>query len=204
MSVVTTLASNPSARVTAVILAGGRGSRMHGQDKGLLALDGRPLVEHVLERVRPQVDEVVISANRNLDRYASYNLRVVPDVVHGHPGPLAGLLSAMRQIDDGLIQLVPCDSPAVSRQLVARLKTPLLENAARIALPDDGVRLQPLFSLLDVSLRENLEHAVRRGELKAVRWMTDQKHIQVDFSDTAGSFINLNTPDEFHGYHYGT
>ena len=109
--------------VTGVVLAGGQGRRMGGVDKGLKILRGKPMVEWVIERIAPQVHEVLINANQNLERYAAFGHRVIPDEIAGYAGPLAGLHRGLTEAANELVATVPCDSPFLPRDLVARLPT---------------------------------------------------------------------------------
>ncbi|ACL73210.1 molybdenum cofactor guanylyltransferase MobA [Thioalkalivibrio sulfidiphilus] len=183
--------------ITGAILAGGRGMRMGGEDKGLLLLNGRPLVEHVIERLRPQVSSLLVNANRNRTDYEAFGYPVVSDHHDEYPGPLAGMAAVLRHADTDWVQCVPCDTPALPTCLVQRL-TDALSNApeALIALPHDGERMQPLFALLHRSLLPELDADIAAGRLAVGRWMRDHAHVEVDFSDYPEAFANLNTPEE--------
>ncbi|MBA1147119.1 molybdenum cofactor guanylyltransferase [Ectothiorhodospiraceae bacterium WFHF3C12] len=187
--------TGPSA-VTGVILAGGRGSRMGEQDKGLMLLAGRPLVEHVLDALRPQVGAIMISANRNLERYRSLGFHVVRDAQPGFQGPLAGIASALSAIDTPLAAFVPCDGPLLPDDLVARLRHALAQARAEVALPHDGERIQPAFALMRSDLREALTEAVRGGERRLGYWLQSRRVVEVDFRDRPGAFANVNTPTD--------
>ncbi len=182
--------------MTGVILAGGRGQRMGGADKGLALLAGRPLVEHAIAALTPQVGELCISANRNLERYAAYGYRVIPDSVAGYAGPLAGLLSAMEIASTPFVLCVPCDAPAVPADLAARLRAALVRAHADLAVAHDGVRLQPLFALLRRPLAPTLRAYLEAGGREAGRFMRTQAAATVDFSDQPQAFVNLNTPED--------
>ena len=182
--------------VTGLILAGGQARRMGGEDKGLLTLDGLPMVEHVLRALRRQVREMLISANRNLPRYAAFDCRVSSDTETGFLGPLAGMLSGMLAAATPLLVSVPCDSPLVPHDLVARLHDGLTAAGARIAVAHDGERLQPVFALLDVTLRDDLQAYLASGERKIDRWFGQHPFTEVDFSDRLTAFRNVNTPED--------
>jgi len=185
------------SNITGLILAGGRGSRMGGVDKGLQLLDDRPLVAHVIERLRPQVGALMCSANRHLDEYASFGLPVLPDAedrLNGpFLGPLAGLLAGLCAAQTEWLVCAPCDAPRLPTNLVARLVA-ALDDRTRVVLPrgSDG-RLQPLFALLHTSLRDSLSAALTQGQRRVADWMLTQPHRIVDFQD---AFMNLNTRAE--------
>jgi molybdenum cofactor guanylyltransferase len=183
-------------RVVGLVLAGGRARRMGGQDKGLIPLAGRPLVEHVLERFRPQVDEVVISANRNRDHYARFGHAVIEDLVGDYPGPLAGVLSALHATREPWLAIVPCDSPLLPGDLVERLLRSALRESAELAVVHDGKRLQPMFALLHRSLLTPLQVYLEGGGRKVDAWYAQQRMVTADLSDHPEAFVNLNTPED--------
>lgn len=185
-----------AADMTGVILAGGRGRRLGGADKGLALFAGRPLVEHAIAALAPQVGDLCISANRNLERYAVYGYRVIPDSVAGYAGPLAGLLSAMEIASTPFVLCVPCDAPAVPADLAARLHAALMRAHADLAVAHDGVRLQPLFALLRRTLAPVLRAYLEAGGREAGRFMRTQAAAIADFSDRPQAFVNLNTPED--------
>lgn len=184
------------AKITGLVLAGGRATRMGGHDKGLIALCGKPMVAHVLERLRPQVDALVINANRNLEAYRRYRFPVVSDAFGEFAGPLAGMLSGMEAVETELLCTVPCDSPLVPPDLVERLRRVHAEAGAEIAVAAGLGRLQPVFALMHTRLREDLRQALERGERKIDRWYAGHAMVQVDFSDSPDTFLNVNTPEE--------
>lgn len=169
---------------------------MGGNDKGLIELAGRPMIEYVLESLRPQVSALLINANRNLDLYMRYGIPVVTDTLQGFHGPLAGMYSAMRAARTPLIATVPCDSPFVPPDLVRRLGRALLDTGSEIAVAHNGERVQPVFSLLDSSLADGLERFLERGGRKIDQWFAEQRTTVVDFGDAPDTFINVNTPEE--------
>ena len=182
--------------ITGVILAGGRGSRLGGVDKGLVPLHGRPLIEYAIDALRPQVASLLISANRNRDVYASYGYPVIADVMGDYDGPLAGMLSAMRAAGTAYILTTPCDAPSIPADLARRLGEALIrENAVASAVSLQG-RLQPVFALLRRTLADDLEHCLKQGERGAGDWLRRHQAVPVDFSDAAGGFANINTPQE--------
>lgn len=180
--------------ITAVILAGGKGSRLGGIDKGLLKLKNSPLVQHLINRIQPQVSNIVLSANRNLETYKDFGLPVYEDEFSDYAGPLAGILKALQQCQNEWLLTVPADSPFIPKDLALRLSQNIQEN--KIAIPHDGEHLQPTFALIHKSLEPSLNSFLQSGERKARVWMHQQPHTIVDFSDQADAFININTKDE--------
>lgn len=192
----TTLHTIPTADITAVILAGGQARRMGGADKGLLEFRGRPLVEHVLAAIEPQVGTVIISANRNLARYRVYGHPVVTDATAGHAGPLAGIASGMQAATTPWILCVPCDAPFVPDTLVATLAQALADGTSDIGVAHDGSRLQQLFALIRRDLLPALQAWLNGGGRRVEHWYAQQRLALADFSSTATAFTNLNTLDE--------
>jgi len=183
-------------RITGVILAGGQGSRMGGEDKGQVLLAGRPLASWVLDALRPQVDTVVISANRSLDAYRRYGYPVVTDTESGFQGPLAGMAAAIARITTPLALFVPCDGPVLPPDLADRLLRALEAQDAEVAVVHDGERLQPAHALLRTSLGEALAAGVAAGERRLARWFRGRECVEVDFSDVPDAFVNVNTPED--------
>ena len=184
------------ADITGVILAGGRGSRMGGIDKGLQDLQGRPMMQWVLERLAPQVGSVLISANRNLPRYAGFGCPVLPDNIPDFVGPLAGLHAALAQATTPLIMTVPCDSPFLPADLVQRLHTALVAGKAELAVARAGGRAHRAFCLARRELLPQLEIFLAAGERKVGLWHASLKVVEVDFDDEAEAFDNINTLEE--------
>jgi molybdopterin-guanine dinucleotide biosynthesis protein A len=184
---------NPRLPVTGLILCGGQGSRLGGVDKGLHPYEGRPLVEHVLERLAPQVECIIISANRNLDRYRAYGHPVVTDRLGA--GPLAGMHAGLAAATTELVVTAPCDSPLLPDSLSSRLWSCLHDTNTDMAVATLGGRLQPVFSLQRRRVLPRLAAALERGELRAMDWFHDAA--QVPFDDVAAALANLNSPDDF-------
>ncbi len=182
--------------ITGVVLAGGRGRRLGGADKGLVRLSGRPLVEYVLAALRPQVGRLVISANRNREAYAAYGVPVLADTIGGYCGPLAGMLGAMRAADTPFVLTVPCDAPVLPADLAERLATTLIGARADMCVASCGGRMQPVFALMRCTLADRLQEYLRAGGRAAGAWMRRQRAALVDFSDRADAFVNINTADE--------
>lgn len=180
--------------ITAVILAGGKGSRLGGIDKGLVKLHNLPLVQHLVNRIQPQVTNIIISANRNIDSYKKLGFPVYEDEVVDYAGPLAGILKALQHCETEWLLIVPADSPFIPADLASRLAQNIKE--AKIAIPDDGKHLQPTFALIHNSLQDSLKNYLAKGERKARAWMQQQAHAIVDFSDQTDAFMNINTEAE--------
>jgi len=180
-------------QVTGIILAGGQGRRMGGVDKGLQLLHGRPMIAAVLERLKPQVAEILINANQNLDAYARFGHRVVPDAIGGFAGPLAGLHACLREAEHDLVQTVPCDSPFLPLDLVLRLKRELKDKD--LAVAKTGNQPHPVFALVRTSVRQNLETFLAGGGRKIDAWYSNLKVVEVNFDDEA-AFRNINTLEE--------
>ena len=159
-----------------IILAGGLGRRMGGVDKGLQPLHGKAMVEHVLERLRPQVSEIVINANQNLDRYGAFGHRVVSDAIGGFAGPLAGLHAGLQAITQPLAVTVPCDSPFLPTDLVARLRAQLGDND--LAVAKTGDQAHPVFALVRQSVAGNLETFLSSGGRKIDAWYAALKVVK--------------------------
>ncbi len=187
------------AHITGLVLAGGRGSRMGGADKGLQPLQGRPLAQHAIERLRPQVGALSISANRNADAYASLGVPVWADTVPGQPGPLAGMLAGLAACATPWLAVVPCDVPRLPADLVARLAAGLqaagAELAIAVTLEGGQHRAHPVFCLLPATLRGDLAAALARDERRVLRWMRRHRCAEVLFDDAA-AFTNANTGDD--------
>ena len=185
-----------SLSVTGLILCGGRGSRMGGVDKGLQPFRGRALVEWVVERIEPQVDELLINANQNLDRYLELGHPVLRDRIPGFAGPLAGLHAALAQVQGDLVVMVPCDSPFLPRDLVQQLSGALLRADADLAFVTAGGRAHPAFSVCRASLAEGLGAYLQSGGRKVDAWYATLNSVEVAFDRQAEAFRNINTPEE--------
>jgi len=185
--------------LTGLILAGGRGTRLGGVDKGLIELHGRPLIEYVLERLRPQTGAILINANRHHERYAAYGVPVIPDLEGGFAGPLAGIATGLATARTDWVVVVPCDCPLLPSDLVARLWQARCTAEADVAVARAAGRLQPVFVLLPATARVELERRLHEGERKVAAWLTAQRLAIADFSDEAESFVNVNAEEEWRG-----
>jgi molybdopterin-guanine dinucleotide biosynthesis protein A len=189
----------PLEQITGLILAGGRGSRMGGVDKGLQNHHGIPLALHALLRLQPQVGELMLNANRNLGAYEALGAPVWPDALPDYPGPLAGLMAGLERCETPYLVTVPCDSPNFPPDLVARLAHALQTEDADIAMAatrEQGeLRTQPVFCLLRAALMEDLVAYLQAGERKIDRWTGRHRVAVVEFDDAA-AFFNANTVAE--------
>ena len=182
--------------VTGVVLAGGQGRRMGGTDKGLVLLGGQPMVAHVLARFAPQVGELLINANQNLDRYGAFGQAVVPDEVGGFAGPLAGLHAGMTRATRPLICTVPCDSPFLPLDLVSRLRAALAASGAQLAVAKTFTQPHPVFCLVRRDVLPHLDAFLAAGGRKIDAWYATLAVAEVAFDDEAEAFRNINTADE--------
>ncbi|AYH07926.1 molybdenum cofactor guanylyltransferase MobA [Pectobacterium parmentieri] len=180
--------------ITGVILAGGRATRMGGHDKGLIALNGVPLYLHALSRLKAQVDEIIISANRNQDVYAQSGYRVIDDSDATFPGPLAGILSGLHASTSEWVIFVPCDVPAFPLDLVHRLCQ--ARGEANAAYATDGERPHPTLLLINKNLIESLEAYLHLGNRKLMLFMEQVGAKTVLFNDQPEAFHNLNSPED--------
>lgn len=167
---------------------------MGGVDKGLELLRGKPMVAWVLERLAPQVGEIVINANQNLEAYAAFGHRVVPDAIGGFAGPLAGLHAGLGAVTHELAVTAPCDSPFLPADLVARLRAAL--GANDLAVAKTGNQPHPVFSLVRRSVRGHLAAFLGHGGRKIDAWYASLEVVEVPFDDEADAFRNINTREE--------
>ena len=185
-----------TASVTGVVLAGGQGSRMGGVDKGLAAFGGKPMVAHVIERLAPQVDELLVNANRNLEAYAAFGHRVVADGIEGFAGPLAGFERGLAHASGDLVVTSPCDSPFLPADLVARLRAALDGAGAQLAVAKTGGQAHPVFSLMRRDVHPSLRDFLASGQRKIDKWYAGLAVVEVAFDDEEDAFRNINTRDE--------
>ena len=189
----------PLAQITGLVLAGGRGSRMGGLDKGLQPLSGRPLALHALERLAPQVGPLAVNANRHLEAYARFGVPVWPDALPDHPGPLAGWLEGLRRCATPWLVSIPCDTPHFPPDLVARLAEAVESADADLAMAvirEEGrPRRQPVFTLMKRSLANSLAAQLQGGRRRVDLWTDTQRGTEVVFDD-AEAFFNVNTLED--------
>jgi len=189
-----------TAKITGVILAGGQGRRMGGVDKGLKVLRGKPMVQWAIERLEPQVDELLINANQNLETYEHFGYRVIPDKIGGFAGPLAGLQRGLTEARHPLVATTPCDSPFLPRDLIARLYAALSRENAEIAVARTGDQPHPVFCLCRKQVLDGLNAFLAAGGRKIDAWYAKLNVVEVAFDDQAEAFSNINTPDELQSF----
>ena len=182
--------------ITGLVLAGGRGSRMGGVDKGLQVHLGMPLAMHALLRLAPQVGDVMINANQNLDRYHALGHPVFADTVGGFAGPLAGLHAGLAHATREIVVTVPCDSPFLALDLVDRLHAALVADDAQLAVAKTFDQPHPVFALVRRDVLRSLAAFLERGGRKIDAWYAHLDVVEVPFDDEADAFRNINTADE--------
>ena len=182
--------------VTGIVLAGGLGRRMGGVDKGLVALDGKPMVAHVIARLAPQVGAIIVNANRNVDAYEALGHPVVSDDVGGFAGPLAGLHAGLSRTSTRHAVTVPCDSPFLPGDLVTRLASGLESEDAQLAVARTFDQPHPVFAFVRTDVFSNLAAFLASGGRKIDRWYAALRTVEVSFDDCADTFRNINTPEE--------
>jgi len=188
------------AKITGLILAGGRAQRMGGIDKGLIPFHQKPLIESTMTRLKPQVSTILINANRNVTKYAAYGYPVIMDETPDFSGPLAGFSAGLKACKTPYLLTAPCDSPLLPEDLGARLATELEQGDYQLVYAssketDGKVWAQPVFCLMRANLQDSLEAFLKKGDLKIDRWFKELKSSTVIF-DEANAFANVNTPEE--------
>jgi molybdopterin-guanine dinucleotide biosynthesis protein A len=178
--------------VSCIILAGGEGRRVNNADKGLVEFNGQPLVAHVINALQHQVDDIVISANRNLDIYQQFSPTVIPDTTGRH-GPLSGIAAALPACKHEQVLIVACDMPYLPDNLLVTLLAGFEQNDIAIVNVQD--RLQLVF-LMQKSLLPSVHEHVSSGKHKLMQWVKSRSHSMVDFSDRADAFKNMNSNQE--------
>ena len=179
--------------ISAIILAGGRATRMSGADKGLVPLQQKPLIQHVINRLAPQVDEILINANRELAQYQALGYTVLQDEVEDFLGPLAGFSLGLQHAKHDYVLTVPCDSPLLPVDLALRLMAALVEHKAEIVVASSDGSTHPVFCLCKKTVLPSLTAYLEQGERRVSAWQKSQQYIEVDFSDCSEAFTNLNT-----------
>lgn len=182
--------------ITAVILSGGRATRMNHQDKGLILFNNKPLIGYVVDIIHQDVHTILVSANRNLDAYQKFG-EVITDNLPGFQGPLVGILSALIKVKTKYLLVVPCDGPFINQSLVARLLENMQQADVSICVATQGQKMHPTFSLISANLKDNLSEFLAQGNRKMGMWFKSNHAQEVDFSDQADMFINLNSPEDF-------
>ena len=188
------------SEITGLLLAGGRAQRMGGIDKGLVPFQGKPLIEHAINRLAPQVRNIVINANRNQDIYSRYGYPIVTDENQDFSGPLAGYLAGLKACNTPYLMTVPCDSPLFPTDLVKTLGDALINHAADIAYASSQdsagkVWAQPVFCLMKRDALDSLEQFLANGQRKIDHWFASQHACTAIFTNES-AFANANTPEE--------
>jgi molybdopterin-guanine dinucleotide biosynthesis protein A len=184
--------------ISALILSGGRATRMGGVDKGLVIFQQKPLIQHVIERLTSQVDEIIINANREIKQYQSLGYPVLQDettdfIGQTFIGPLAGFNLGLQHAKHDYLLTVPCDSPLLPLDLAQRLHSSLLTNNADVAVAASDGDAHPVFSLCKKSVLPSLTSYLQQGGRKVSAWQKSLHYTEVDFSDNSDAFYNLNT-----------
>ncbi|MFA0413991.1 molybdenum cofactor guanylyltransferase MobA [Vibrio renipiscarius] len=177
-----------------VILAGGQASRMGGKDKGLIELNNKPLIQHVIERLSPQTPSILINANRNQSEYQHFG-PVFSDHFSDYPGPMGGIHAGLVHAETDWVGFVPCDSPQINHDLVARFCAHATAESD-ILVAHDGDHQQPVFTLYHKRVLPKLTAFLERGDRKIILLYKECNTSYVDFSDSPNCFVNLNTPQE--------
>ncbi len=181
--------------ITAVILAGGKGSRMENYDKGLIKLADKALIEYVINVIQPQVEKIFISANRNINEYQKLGLPVICDEKTEFNGPLSGICEALKICTTKYLLVLPCDCPFIEADIIEKLYKSAEENNSDVALIHDGQFLQPLFALIAKNALTSLEQSIAAKSFKVKQWMTDQKHSIIE-DRREQIFFNINSRNE--------
>lgn len=182
--------------ISAVILAGGKARRMGGRDKGLQLLKGKPLIQHMIERLQPQISTIAINANRHQTDYSSFVFPVFSDELPDFQGPLSGMLTALERAETEFVLFVPCDTPFFPTNLLEKLKSAVENHRTLIAYATDGDREHPTFCLMSISLKEKLRDYLTCGERRLLQFMRENGGISVQFDANEGQFLNFNTLDD--------
>ena len=182
--------------VSSIILAGGRATRMGGVDKGLVVLQQEALTAHVIARLKSQVDEIFISANREIETYKTFGYPVLQDANADFIGPLAGFFLGLQNAQYDYVLTVPCDSPLLPLDLAERLLSGMSASGANITVASSDENSHPVFCLMKKSMLPSLLAYIERGERKVSAWQKSQQLVEVDFSDCSEAFANLNTFDD--------
>ncbi len=182
--------------VTGLILAGGKGSRMGGQDKGLVNYKGQPMVQSVLETLEESLDHIVISANRNIGLYQDFGYPVIADESDDYGGPLLGIKSAIEKVSTPNTLVVPCDTPDIHTEILPQLFFAQQEHRAEIAVAEVDGQIQPVIMLMKTVMGNSIDLFLKSGERKVREWVLNQYTIAVDFSGHSEWFSNINTTND--------
>ena len=182
--------------ISAVILAGGKARRMGGQDKGLQILGKQSLIQHVINRLQPQIHQISINANQNQTEYAKFGFPVFSDELPDFQGPLSGMLTSIEKTKSDFILFTPCDTPFFPTNLLDKLKSAVENDRTLIVYACDEEREHPVFCLMSVQLKEKLRHYLASGERRVLQFMKENGGISVKFTKEEGNFENFNTLDD--------
>jgi len=186
------------ADITALVLAGGKASRFNGQDKGLIEFQGKPMISHVIDALKPQVNTLLISANRNTEQYQQYGYPVVADTINSIEylqGPLAGILQGLKRATTHWVLLSPCDTPFIATDYCQRMISAVKPEVEKLIVATCENKLQPLFSLIPTSFVNQLAEAIDNERYKVGHWVTSMPHTKLEFPDIK-MFININSTKE--------
>ena len=186
-------------KISAIILSGGRATRMNSVDKGLIQLQQKPLIAHVIARLKPQVDEILINANREIMQYEAFGLPVLQDENMVFLGPLAGFSLGLQHGKHDYVLTVPCDSPLLPLDLAQRLMAALLEHLADIAVASSDSNAHPVFCLMRKTVLPSLMDYLAKDNRKVSTWQKGLRYVEVDFQKSADAFVNLNTFEDLAG-----
>lgn len=187
--------------LSTLLLAGGQGSRLGGIDKGLVSFDGEPVAERLSRLLAQHGNEVLISCNRNADKYRQWADRLVHDPQPDYPGPLLGILSAMRVASGSHLLVVPCDMPLLDAPLLQALIALARERPEQAIALQSGNQLQPLICILPLALLGALEQAWQAGQRSPRRWLIEQQVVTLTIAADDPRLLNANTPSEWHTHH---
>ena len=182
--------------ITVVILAGGKASRMDGEDKGLIVFRELPLIAHVVNVVKPKVSQILISANRNIEEYANFG-KVIRDDLKGFQGPLAGISKALKVCSTPYLLVLPCDSPLVDASLIDSLIEKMEVSKVDICVAHDGSIMHATFALMKTKLEKSLEEFLEEGGRKMALWYRQQSLERIDVSSHLEVLTNINRPEDF-------
>ncbi len=185
-----------NSEITAVILAGGKSSRMNSKDKGLMNFRGQELIRHVLRVVEPRVSEVLISANRNIELYENFG-KVIMDELEDFQGPLAGVSSALKVCFTPYLLVLPCDSPLIDEELIDNLISRMGETEVDICVAHDGSIMHATFAIIEAKLGKSLEEFLENGGRKMALWYRQHSIERIDVSSQLEVLTNLNRPEDF-------
>ncbi len=185
-----------SLQIDAVILAGGMSRRMGGNDKGLVELNSQPMIKYAIDRIKPQVDRIMINANRNLTRYAEFGYPIISDEKTDYLGPLAGMIAALKNTQADYLLVVPCDCPLLPTNLVSRMLEKIESEDAELTIASNGISEQPVILLLKPELKGSMKVFLDGGDRKVFLWYAKHDYVITDFSDQPNAFVNVNTPEQ--------